>query len=232
MARTQTFRTQSFDARPRLRPWLAQTLALGLLAVVPLAAHAAGLGAGPDKPPVTVAPTPRPVAPRPSTPAPSPPRVSPPPVSRPTPRVTVTPRPSVKPAVRTPTVKKPVKKPVVKKPVVKKPTVSTPPLVTVPRGVTTTQASLPTATTAGGPDATPPAAIAPVGSGGSAPAVLATILLTLATLLAGGLALLPRVPAARSALTKDRLLVLDRHRYELTALAAVGGLTLLVLLAI
>jgi hypothetical protein len=147
-----------------------------------------------------------------------------------TPRVTVTPKPRPKPTLTKPPVKKP--KPIVKKPIVKKPTVTSPPVVTVPPGVTTTQASLPTATTAGGPDSAAPAAISPVGASGSAPAVLATILLTLATLLAGGLALLPRVPAARSTLTKDRLLVLDRHRYELTALAAVGGLTLLVLLAI
>ena len=117
MARPQTFRTPSYRVCPRLRQWLAQGLALGLIALVPVAANGAGLGSGPDTPPAQ--PKPRVVAPRPSAP-----RVATPPVVvRPAPRVVTPVRPTPKPTFNRPTVKTPPK-PVVKKPttVVKKPT--------------------------------------------------------------------------------------------------------------
>lgn len=75
-------------------------------------------------------------------------------------------------------------------------------------------------------------AVLPTPEGSSLPGILAMVLLALATLVAGTLAMLPRVPAARGLVTRGQMMTLARHRYELTALAAIGVATLLLLVVL
>ena len=219
----------------RGRSWLQVATLVATASVGISVASAATIGLGrPDAPPSVPSPPPRPSTP--VQPAPTPranpvvPQRAPTPtfVPRATPQVCTRTIPRARPSVVTPP--RVTARP--RTPIRPAPTTTRNPArpVAIPVPRARLNPVLPSGRVAGGPSIGTDTGTS--GGGRSLPANLALVLLMLATLGAGALALIPAIPGAQMVLRPRQAAQVARRRPELIALAISGCLILLILVSL